>query len=90
MNIKGKDSYTLLVLDVESDFPEVIYYILLKNASIKGEHLDKVREAIRTYKKEHENENTMLYELEDVAIAKFKELGYDVITNIQSDVLPCN
>lgn len=89
MNIKGKDSYTLLVLDVESDFPEVIYYILLKNASIKGEHLDKVREAIRTYKKEHENEETML-EIEDVAIAKFKEIGYDVITNIQSDVLPCN
>jgi hypothetical protein len=89
MNIKGKDSYTLLVLDVESDFPEVIYYILLKNATIKGEHLDKVREAIRTYKKEHENEETML-EIEDVAIAKFKELGYDVITNIQSDVLPCN
>lgn len=89
MNIKGKDSYTLLVLDVESDFPEVIYYILLKNATIKGEHLDKVREAIRTYKKEHVNEETML-EIEDVAIAKFKELGYDVITNIQSDVLPCN
>jgi hypothetical protein len=89
MKIKGKDSYTLLILDVESDFPEVVYYVLLKNAAIKGEHLDKVREAIRTYKKEHENEETML-ELEDVAIAKFKELGYDVITNIQSDVLPCN
>jgi hypothetical protein len=89
MKIKGKDSYTLLILDVESDFPEVVYYVLLKNAAIKGEHLDKVREAIRNYKKEHENEETML-ELEDVAIAKFKELGYDVITNIQSDVLPCN
>lgn len=80
------DNFTLYFLDTEDDED---YYVLIQGKSATYEDLEQIETAIKTRREERGGNDYTTTDLEDVAVHTFQKLGYNVITNINSERIRC-